>query len=115
MATAKDFVKRINQFVGVAGCVLIRDDGSLVDGTSDDVEGYSSLLQVSSDLAGDIMNSTGFSHCRYISFQRINNQCFYVFPIDQYLLGIIQQADCSVSEMLEQVFYLIDKVSTKRV
>ena len=114
MATAKDFVGRVNQIVGVAGCLLIRSDGMVVDQTLDDVEGYSSLLQISSGLAADIMNNTGFSHCRYLNFQRINNQSFYIFPIDQYLLGIIQQEDCSVNEMLEQVFNLIDKVSTNR-
>ena len=76
MATAKDFVGRVNQIAGVAGCLLIRSDGMVVD--------------------------------------QINDQSFYVFPIDQYLLGIVQQADCSVNEMLEQVFYLIDKVSTNR-
>ncbi|RLB73896.1 MAG: hypothetical protein DRH07_00210 [Deltaproteobacteria bacterium] len=114
MATAKDFVERVSQIAGVAGCLLIRSDGMVVDQTSDDVEGYSSLLQISSGLAADIMNGTGFSHCRYINFQRTNNQSFYIFPIDQYLLGIIQQEDCSVNEMLEQVFSLLDKVSTNR-
>ena len=114
MATAKDFVGRVNQIAGVAGCLLIRSDGMVVDQTLDDVEGYSSLLQISSGLAADIMNNTGFSHCRYLNFQRINDQNFYIFPIDQYLLGIVQQTDCSVNEMLEQVFNLIDKVSTNR-
>ena len=48
MATAKDFVGRVNQIAGVAGCLLIRSDGLVVDQTLDDVEGYSSLLQISS-------------------------------------------------------------------
>ena len=112
MATAKDFVGRINQIDGVAGCVLIKDDGVLLGQTLDDPEVYSTLLQVSAGLSNEIMDKVGFSYCRYLSFNRINNQNFYVFPIDNYLLGIVQQADCSVAAMLEIVNQLIGRVST---
>ncbi len=112
MATAKDFVERINKIAGVAGCLLIKEDGSILDQTFDDVEVYSTLLQVSSGLSDDITTNAGFSRCEYISFHRRNNPTFHIFPIDQYLLGIIQEEECSVDEMLEQVFYYIDKVST---
>ncbi len=114
MATAKDFVGRVNKIVGVAGCLLVRDDGLLISQTLEDVENYSALLQMGSGLAHDIMINVGFSHCHYISFNRANNQTFYIFPIDKYLLGVIQQADCSVSDMLEGVAYLIGKVSTNK-
>lgn len=114
MATAKDFVDQVHKINGVAGCLLVRDDGLVIDQTLGDVENYSALLQISSGLADDIMTNVGFSHCHYFSFNRINNQTFYMFPIDKYLLGILQQADCSVSDMLEQVSYLIGKVSTSR-
>lgn len=113
MATAKDFVGQVNKINGVAGCLLVRDDGLVIDQTLADVENYSALLQISSGLADDIMTTVGFSHCHYLSFNRLNNQTFYMFPIDKYLLGILQQADCSVSDMLERVSYLIGKVSTK--
>ena len=112
MATAKDFVARINKIAGVAGCLLIKDDGTMLDQTFDDVDIYSTLQQVSSSLSAEIATHGGFSSCRTISFHRLNNQTFHVFPIDKYLLGIIQQEECCVDDMLEQVFYLIDKVST---
>ncbi len=115
MATAKDFVGRISQIAGVAGCLLVRDDGLVLDQTVDDIKGYSDLLQTSSGLASDIMVSVGFSHCHYISFNRVNNQTFYIFPIDKYLLGVVQQADCSVAAMLERVSQLIGRVSTDGV
>ena len=112
MATAKDFVDRINQIDGVAGCLLIKDDGVQYGQTLDDPEAYSALMQISSGLSADIMDKIGFSYCHHLSFNRINNQNFYVFPIDNYLLGIVQQADCSVTAMLEIVYQLIGRVST---
>ena len=112
MATAKDFVGRINQIDGVAGCLLIKNDGVLLAQTLDDTEVYSALLQISTSLSADIMEKIGFSYCRYISFNRTNNQNFYVFPIDNYLLGIVQKEDCSVAAMLEAVYRFIARVAT---
>jgi len=111
MATAKDFVDRINRIAGVAGCLLVRNDGQVISQTVADNEVDSALLQISSGLARDIMTNVGFSHCHYISFNRVNNQTFYIFPIEKYLLGVTQQTDCSVTDMLDQVFHLIGKVS----
>ncbi|MCD6188001.1 MAG: hypothetical protein J7K09_07520 [Desulfuromusa sp.] len=111
MATAKDFVDRINRIAGVADCLLVRNDGQVISQTVADNEVDSALLQISSGLARDIMTNVGFSHCHYISFNRVNNQTFYIFPIEKYLLGVTQQTDCSVTDMLDQVFRLIGKVS----
>ena len=112
MATAKEFVDRIHQIDGVAGCLLVKNDGVLLGQTTEDQEVYSTLLQISSGLSGEIMNNVGFSHCRYLCFNRLNMQHFYVFHIDKYLLGVVQQADCSVASMLERVYQLIGRVST---
>ncbi|WP_321369128.1 hypothetical protein [uncultured Desulfuromusa sp.] len=112
MATAIDFVERVHQVDGVAGCVLVKDDGKLLGNTLDDSEVYSTLLQVTSGISGDIMSNVGFSYCRYICFNRHNMQNFYVFPIDNYLLGVVQEANCSVSPMLDRVYQLVGRVST---
>ena len=113
MATAKDFVDRINRIAGVAGCLLVRNDGQVIGQTVADNEVDSALLQISSGLARDIMTNVGFSHCHYISFNRVNNQTFYIFPVEKYLLGVTQRADCSVADMLEQVSRLVGRVYTK--
>ena len=44
MATAKEFVARVNKIDGVSGCLLIRDDGALLGQAIDDPEIYSTLL-----------------------------------------------------------------------
>ncbi|MEA3544422.1 MAG: roadblock/LC7 domain-containing protein [Thermodesulfobacteriota bacterium] len=112
MATAKDFIGRIHQIEGVAGCLLINNNGVSLGQTLDDTEVYSTLMQISAGLSADIMNKIGSSCCRYVSFNRTNNQNFYVFPIDNYLLGIVQRENCSVAAMLEAVYQLINRVST---
>lgn len=114
MATAKDFVARINRVDGVAGCLLIKDDGVLLGQTLEDPEVYSTLMLISGGQADDIMHKIGFSYCRHLSFSRLNNRHFYVFPINNYLLGVVQRSDCYVPDMLDAVYRLIGRVSTKR-
>ena len=112
MASAKDFVGRISKVDGVAGCLLVKNDGVLLGQTLDDPEVYSTLMMIGAGLANDIMEKIGFTYCRHISFGRANNRHFYVFPIDQYLLGVVQSTDCYVPDMLEEVYGLIGRVST---
>jgi len=114
MATAKDFVARISHVDGVAGCLLIKNDGVLLGQTLKDPEVYSTLMLIGGGQANDIMNKIGFSYCRHLSFSRLNNRHFYVFPIDNYFLGVVQRSDCYVPDMLEAVYRLIGRVSTTR-
>ncbi len=111
MATAKDFVARVDQIDGVAGCLLIKDNGASLGHTLDDVESYTALLLDSHNLSAEVMEKMGFSYCRHLSFQRANNENFYVFPIRNYLLGVLLDADCSELVMVERVAQLINRVS----
>ena len=112
MATAKEFVARINKIDGVAGCLLVRSDGALLDQTIEDPEVYSTLLVISGSLSREIMEKTGFSYCRHLSFNLSSKRSFYVFPIDKYLLGVVQRTDSYLPDMLEAIYRLIGRVST---
>ena len=114
MATAKEFIAHVDKVDGVAGCLLVRNDGMLLGQTIDDPEFYSTLLVISGSRALEVMESAGFSYCRHLSFNRGNKQHFYVFPIDKFLLGVVQRADCYVPDMLESIYRLIGRVSTSR-
>jgi hypothetical protein len=114
MATAKEFIAQVEKVDGVAGCLLVREDGLLLGQTIDDPEIYSTLLVISGNRAHGIMESAGFSYCRHLSFNRANKRHFYVFPIDKFLLGVAQRSDCYVPDMLEAVYRLIGRVSTSR-
>ncbi len=111
MATAKDFVARVSQIDGVAGCLLIKDNGACLGDTLGDVENYTALLLDSIAGSNEIMEKTGFSYCRHISFQRNCEENFYIFPIGHYLLGVLLHPDNSEPVMIEQVSLLINRVS----
>ena len=113
MATAKEFVAHIAKVPGVAGCLLTRNDGVLLGQTMDDPEIYSTLLVIGGNQAGEVMEKAGFSYCRHLSFYLRSKKHFHVFPIDKYLLGVVQESDCSVPEMLNSVTRLVSRVSTK--
>ena len=114
MATVKEFIAHVDKVDGVAGCLLVRNDGMLLGQSIDDPEIYSTLLVISGNQALEVMESSGFSYCRHLSFNRANKQHFYVFPIDKFLLGVAQRSDCYVPDMLESVYRLIGRVSTNR-
>ena len=111
MATAKDFIARVDQLDGVTGCLLIRANGSCIGQTLEGIDAYTALIQESVKLSNDIMDKNGFSFCRNISFQRGDNGIFYIFPIKNYFLGVLLNADCSRSTILERVYRLINRVS----
>lgn len=112
MATAKEFVARIDKIDGVAGCLLVRHDGVLLGQTIEDPEVYSTLLTIGGSLSRKVMEKTGFSYCRHLDFSRSSKRNFYIFPIDKYLLGVVQRTDSYVPDMLEAVYRLIGRVST---
>lgn len=114
MASAQDFVERIDRLEGVTGCLLIRHDGTRVAGSLEDADTHSALMQIGARMADDITEKIGFSSCRHLCFSRDSGGTFHVFPIDRYLLGVVQGADCFVPDLLDAVFRLIDRVSTRQ-
>ncbi|WP_020674932.1 roadblock/LC7 domain-containing protein [Geopsychrobacter electrodiphilus] len=112
MATAKDFVMRISSISGVSGCVLVREDGEVLGSSLEDPDLYASLMIPGRNLARDIMGNVGFSHCRYLGFNREGKEHFYLFLIDKFLLGLVQAPDCHVPDMLQAVTRLVGRVTT---
>ncbi|MBD1400550.1 hypothetical protein [Pelovirga terrestris] len=112
MATAKDFVARISKVSGVSGCLLIKSDGTLVGRAIEDPENYTILMQISGRLAHDIQENIGASSCRSVNFGCREMSTFYVFPIDNYLLGLVAQVEADHPAMLDEVYRLIGRVTT---
>ena len=115
MATASEFIARVSAIEGVDGCLLVRDDGHLLAQSIEDAETYSSLLVISGGYARDVMLNAGFSYCRFVSFHRGGNRNFHVFPIDRYLLGVVQSPNCRLSEMMDSITLLVSRVIKGRV
>ncbi len=112
MATIKDFLTRIKNIEGVAGCLLIKSDGSLLGHTINNHENLPSLMVICSNYARDIMAKTGFAHCRSISFNRQNGHNFHMFLFQQYYLGVIQTQDCPLKDMLTKINHLLNLVKS---
>ena len=110
MASIKDFLTRIKNIEGVAGCLLIKQDGSLLGHIIKEPEKFPPLLIICSNYARDIMEKTGFAHCQSISFSRQGGQNFHIFFFQQYYLGIIQTRDCPMKDMLAKINYLLSLV-----
>ncbi len=112
MATARDFVVRVGQIDGVAGCMLMREDGELLEYNLEDPDFYTSLMLLGGVSAQGIMDKAGFSHCRHLSFHRAGKENFHLFPIDRFYLGVLQSPDCYLPDMLQSVLRLIGRVTT---
>lgn len=112
MATAKEFVAHVAKINGVSGCLLVRNDGALLGQNLDDPERYSALLLLAAGLATEIQDKAGFSHCRHISFNCTGQDHFHIFPIDRYLLGIVQNDNNPGT--INAVYRLTSRVSTGR-
>jgi hypothetical protein len=112
MATIKDFLTRIKNIEGVAGCLLTKRDGSLLGHIINDHDKLPPLLVICSNYAQDIMVKTGFAHCQSISFNRQSGQNFHIFLFQQYYLGVIQTPDCPLKEMLAKINNLLSLVKS---
>lgn len=114
MATAKDFVARVSKVSGVSGCLLIKQDGTLVGRAIEDPENYTILMQISGSLSQDIRDYIGASNCRCVNFGCLGESHFFVFPIDHYLLGVVAQSQEDQGAMLDEIYRLIGRVTTSQ-
>ncbi len=112
MADANDFVDRVSQIKGIDGCILIRKDGKKIAQTVSNPQDYLTLMKTSNTISGDIMDSIGYGYCPYLSFTLDNMDEFFIFQIDNYLLGVLKLAECQTQDMLDIIYNLIGKVST---
>lgn len=110
MATVKEFLARINEIEGVAGCLLVRGDGSLIGEMVEDSEMLSSLLLLSGKYAQNIMVKAGFSYCRSLCFNREGGDNLYVFTLNTYYLGVVQTPNSSTEKMTTKVNHLLSLV-----
>lgn len=110
MATVKEFLTRINEIEGVAGCLLVKGDGSLIGQMVKDAEMLSSLLLLSGKYAQNIMLKAGFSYCRSLCFNRETGENFYMFALNTYYLGVVQTPGSSTEKMTAKVNHLLSLV-----
>ncbi len=112
MATAKEFISRVDGINGVASCLLVRKTGELLGHTFDQPGQYQELIAYAMRCSAGIQDAVGVSCCKHISFCRSGKENFYLFCIGGFLLGVLQRADSSAPDMLDAVYRLIKQVSS---
>jgi len=113
MATIKEFLARVKGIDGVDGCLLVSEEGRLYGHMLDSPDKFSSLLTISMKYAHEILNAAGFTHCRFVSFERAMGYNFHIFPMGEYYLGIVQDPDFPRDKMIKKVNHTLSMVKTK--
>lgn len=112
MATIKEFLTRVKAIDGVSGCLLVSNDGRLHGHLLDIPDKYSPLMTLSTKYAHEVMHAAGFTHCRFVSFERTKGHNFHIFPMGKYYLGIVQEFDFPRDKMIKKVSHLLSLVKT---
>ncbi len=112
MASAKDFINRIKMVEGVAGCLLIRADGTILARTHKFPDEYSTLLILSMQYAEEIQSGAGASFIRFISFFRGGGNHYHVFRFQKFYLGVAQAQKCDQVKMLARLEHMLAKVKS---
>ncbi len=110
MASVKKFLARVDSIDGVEGSLIVKSDGNLLAHSIDRPTHYSSLIALSSKFALTIMDSSGFSFFRTMSFSHGNGEAFHIFPLLQYYLGVIQQPDAPAETIIHHITHLLSHV-----
>jgi len=110
MATVKKFLTRIDSIEGVEGSLIVKSDGHLLAYSVPKPANYASLMALSSKFARNIMDTSGFSFFRTMSFSHGNGEAFHIFPLLQYYLGVIQQPDAPAETIIHHVTHLLSHV-----
>lgn len=110
MASAKDFINRIKTVEGVAGCLLVRDDGTMLARTHRFPDEYSTLLILSTQYAENIQGAAGFSYLRFLSFYREGGNHYHIFKFQKFYLGVAQARECDQVKMLNRLDQILGAI-----
>jgi len=107
MASAEEFSKGIAAIPGIRSYLLVRKDGLLITHNLVNPEELAAAVVSSGLGAAAVKSSLGGSCFRYLAFARANQEKLLVFPIGNYFIGIVQDAETSAPELAAEVIQYI--------
>jgi len=110
MASAKDFVNRIKTLEGVAGCLLVRDDGTMLARTHRFPDEYATLFILANQYAENIQAAAGSSYLKFLSFYRAGGNHYHVFKFQNFYLGVAQARECDQVKLLGQLDQILGAI-----
>lgn len=111
MATAKEFVQQLLHIPGIKSYCLVRPDGKTLVHNLADADQEAVLIHLAGRAGEAIRKGMGLQHFRHLELRRANQEHLLVFPVEQYLLGITRQTEATTSELVEQVYHFLMKIS----
>ncbi len=112
MASAKEFIERVDAVDGVAGCLLVTSEGGLLGQSVDNPDRYSALMLVCQGPLETVMANSGVDYCSHYSFYTEDGNNFHVFPIGKFIVGVVQAPLSDTEVMLSQIQKLVRKVGS---
>lgn len=112
MASAKEFINRVDAVEGVESCILVTSEGKLLGHSVANPDRLSALMLVGQKSLETIMVNSGVDYCRHYSFYQDDGRNFHVFPIGKFFFGVVQQPQSDAETMLNRVGKLVSKVAT---
>jgi hypothetical protein len=112
MASAKEFVERVDAVEGVESCILVTSEGKLLGHSLANPDRFAALMLVGQKSVETIMANSGVDYCRHYSFYQDDGRNFHVFPIGKFFFGVVQQPQSDGDAMLSKVRTLVSKVAT---
>ncbi len=110
MATIKDFTKII-KIKGVKKYILVKNNGKVA---AHDIEDPKTIAMVVLR-CGRNSDSFCLPRFKFLLFKRDNNENFFIFPVGNYYLGVIQENDISNLILVGRVLQFIKDLSEKNI
>ncbi|RME38106.1 MAG: roadblock/LC7 domain-containing protein [Deltaproteobacteria bacterium] len=97
------FAARMKAIEGVEQFVLVRKDGRIITHNLEDPDELAALATLCGLQAESIAQALGFTPMDYQVLQRDSGKNVSVFRLDKYFVGVIQQADSPLEELIDRV------------
>ena len=115
MATIQDFTNRLMKIAGVNGYILVRHDGHIITHNVENPESLSSMIVFSGLSCEALKTVAGTTYFSYFMLTRETMEKFFIFPIDNFFLGIFQSADAYSPDLVNKITQFIQAVTKHRI
>ncbi len=114
MATKEQFAEQIARVPGVKNYLLARGDGRVLVHNLSGAERLASMMVIGGLCSERIRALSGLNCLRYLVLGRTGQENFLVFPLEKYLLGVVQHPEVPPGEVAQGVSAFIEQLLRSR-
>ena len=111
MATAREFIQQLLLIPGIKSYCLVRPDGKALTHNLAAPDTQAALILLGGKAGEAIRKGMGLQHFRHLELKRTNQEHLLIFPVEQYLLGVTQQAEAVTADLVEKVSIFLMKIT----